>query len=135
MPKKKKGGKKKGKDEAALLRRQQEAAAREEEERLYAEAITAREERIAAGEEALQKRDDDVAGREAELSQQFEALDAEVVLRARSGVAAGEGREAACQTLGAMREEAGLQRLASFVDAETALAVREVKVSARERAL
>ena len=34
-----------------------------------------------------------------------------------------------------MREEAALQRLASFVDAETALAVREVKVSARERAL
>ena len=135
MPKKKKGGKKKGKDETALLRRQQEEAAAAEEQRRYDEAIKAREERIAANEAALQKRDDDVGTRETELSQKFEALDAEVVLRARSGVAAAEAREAACQKLGAMREEAALQRLASFVDAETALAVREVKVSARERAL
>ena len=75
------------------------------------------------------------SAREAELSQKFEALDAEVVLRARSGVAAAEAREAATQKLGAMREEAVMQRLASFADAETALAVREMRVAARERAL
>merc|ERR1712025_308035 len=34
-----------------------------------------------------------------------------------------------------MREEAVMQRLASFADAETALAVREMRVAARERAL
>ena len=135
MPKKK--GSKKGKknDEAALLRRQQEEAAAREEQLRYEQEIKAREERLAASEAALQKRDDDVGARETELSQKYEALDAEVVLRARSGVAAAEAREAACQKLGAMREEAALQRLASFVDSETALAVREVKVSARERAL
>ena len=135
MPKKKGSKKGKKKDEAALLRRQQEAAAREEEQRLYEQTIKAREERLAASEEALQKRDDDVGARETELSQKFEALDAEVVLRARSGVAAAEAREAACQKLGAMREEAIMQRLASFADAETALAVREMRVAARERAL
>ena len=136
MPKKKgKKGKSSG-NKAALneLRLQQEAAAREEQ-RLYEEAIKAREERITASEAALQKRDDDVGAREAELSQKFEALDAEVVLRARSGVAAAEAREAACQKLGAMREERAMQRLASFADAETALAVREMRVAARERAL
>ena len=137
MPKKKgKKGKKGAADKAALneLRRQQEAAAAEEQ-RLYEEAIKAREDRLNASEAALQKREDVTSALETEMSQKFEALDAEVVLRARSGVAAAEAREAACQKLGAMREEAALQRLASFVDAETALAVREVKVSARERAL
>ena len=83
------------------------------------------------GEAALQKRDDDVGARETELSQKYEALDAEVVLRARSGVVAAEAREAATQKLGAMREEAAMQRLASFADAETALAVREMRVAAR----
>ena len=136
MPKKKsKKGKKSGKDEAALaalaLRREAEEAAQREQE----QAIKAREERIAASEAALQKREDDVGARETELSQQFEALDAEVVLRARSGVAAAEAREAATQKLGARREEAVMQRLASFADAETALAVREMRVAARERAL
>ena len=137
MPKKKKSkkGKKSGKDEAALLRRQQEEAAAAEEQRRYNEEITAREERIAASEEALQKREDGVGALETELSQKFEALDAEVVLRARSGVAAAEAREAATQKLGARREEAVMQRLASFADAETALAVREMRVAARERAL
>jgi len=91
MPKKKGGskkGKKAAKDQAALaalaLRREQEEAARREQE----EAIKAREDRLCVSEAALQKRDDDVGAREAELSQKFEALDAEVVLRARSGVAA-----------------------------------------------
>ena len=136
MPKKGKKAAKKSQAKAALteLRLRQEAAAREEQLR-YEQEIKAREQRIAVGEAALQKREDVTSARETELSQKFEALDAEVVLRARSGVAAAEAREAACQKLGAMREEAALQRLASFVDAETALAVREVKVSARERAL
>ena len=131
MPKKKGKKGKSGKDKAILneLRLQQEEAAREEQ-RLYEEAIKAREERLAAGEAALQKREDGVGARETELSQKFEALDAEVVLRARSGVAAAEAREAACQKLGAMREERAMQRLASFADAETALAVREMRVAA-----
>ena len=110
MPKKK--GSKKGKknDEAArALKLQREAAAREEQLR-YEQEIKAREERIAASEAALQKRDDDVGARETELSHMFEALDAEVVLRARSGVAAAEAREAATQKLGAVREERAMQR-------------------------
>ena len=119
---------------SAPLRQQEEAAAREEQLR-YEHTVKAREERIAASEAALQKREDGVGARETELSQRFEALDAEVVLRARSGVAAAEAREAACQKLGAMREERAMQRLASFADAETALAVREMRVAARERAL
>ena len=135
MPKKKKGGKKKGKDEAALLRRQQEEAAAAEEQLRYEQAIKAREDHLTASEAALQKREDVTSARETELSQKFEALDAEVVLRARSGVAAAEAREAATQKLGARREEAVMQRLASFADAETALAVREMRVAARERAL
>ena len=110
MPKKKKGGKKKGKDEAALLRRQQEEAAAAEEQRRYDEAIKSREERLAAGEAALQQREDVTSALETELSQRFEALDAEVVLRARSGVAAAEAREAATQKLGAVREERAMQR-------------------------
>ena len=135
MPKKGKKAKKSA-DKAALteLRRQQEAAAAEEQ-RLYEEAIKAREQRLAASEAALQKREDATSARETELSQKFEALDAEVVLRARSGVAAAEAREAATQKLGATREERVMQRLASFADAETALAVREMRVAARERAL
>ena len=135
MPKKKGSKKGKKKDEAALLRRQQEEAAAREEQLRYEHAVKAREERIAASEAALQKREDGVGARETELSQRFEALDAEVVLRARSGVAAAEAREAATQKLGARREEAVMQRLASFADAETALAVREMRVAARERAL
>ena len=135
MPKKKGSKKGKKKDEAALLRRQQEEAAAREEQLRYEHAVKAREEHLAASEAALQKRDDDVGARETELSQKYEALDAEVVLRARSGVVAAEAREAATQKLGARREEAVMQRLASFADAETALAVREMRVAARERAL
>jgi len=111
MPKKGKKAAKKSQAKAALteLRLQQEASAREEQ-RLYEEAIKAREDHLTASEAALQKREDGVGAREAELSQKFEALDAEVVLRARSGVAAAEAREAATQKLGAVREERAMQR-------------------------
>ena len=72
---------------------------------------------------------------ETDFRSKLEGLDAEVTLRARSGIAAAEAREAATERRAKMREEEAAQREAVFREAETTMAVREVEVAAREAAM
>ena len=77
----------------------------------------------------------DVDAAEVNWKKKLEGLDAEVTLRARSGIAAAEAREAATARLAVMREAQAMKRLSVFAEAESKMAVREVEVSAREEAM
>ena len=86
-------------------------------------------------EEQIAKREQDAQALETDFRSKLEGLDAEVTLRARSGIAAAEAREAATERRAKMREEEAAQREAVFREAETTMAVREVEVAAREAAM
>ena len=89
MPKKGKKGKKAAAEEAARLEAEQKAKAAEEK-RLFEEQLVAREQALLAREEAIAKREQDAQALETDFRSKLEGLDAEVTLRARSGIAAAE---------------------------------------------
>ena len=91
--------------------------------------------RLLLREEQIAKREQDAQALETDFRSKLEGLDAEVTLRARSGIAAAEAREAATERRAKMREEEAAQREAVFREAETTMAVREVEVAAREAAM
>ena len=103
MPKKGKKGKKAAAEEAARL--EAEAKAKElEEKRKFEEELKAREQALLAREEQIAKREQDAQALETDFRSKLEGLDAEVTLRARSGIAAAEAREAATERRAKMRE-------------------------------
>ena len=134
MPKKGKKGKKAAAEEAARLEAEQKAK-EAEEKRKFEQELVAREQALLAREEAIAKREQDAQALETDFRSKLEGLDAEVTLRARSGIAAAEAREAATERRAKMREEEAAQREAVFREAETTMAVREVEVAAREAAM
>jgi hypothetical protein len=134
MPKKGKKGKKAAAEEAARLEAEQKAKEAEEKRR-FEEQLVAREQALLAREEQIAKREQDAQALETDFRSKLEGLDAEVTLRARSGIAAAEAREAATERRAKMREEEAAQREAVFREAETTMAVREVEVAAREAAM
>ena len=134
MPKKGKKGKKAAAEEAARLEAEK-AAADLEAKRKFEEELKAREQALLAREEAIAKREQDAQALETDFRSKLEGWDAEVTLRARSGIAAAEAREAATERRAKMREEEAAQREAVFREAETTMAVREVEVAAREAAM
>ena len=83
-------------------------------------------------EEQIAKREQDAQALETDFRSKLEGLDAEVTLRARSGIAAAEAREAATERRAKMREEEAAQREAVFREAETTMAVSRWK-SPREK--
>ncbi|CAH0372884.1 unnamed protein product [Pelagomonas calceolata] len=110
-------------------------AAEEAEAIAYKERVERLKESIRAKEEDLARRETDVDAAEINWKKKLEGLDAEVTLRARSGIAAAEAREAATARLAVMREDQAMKRLSVFAEAESKMAVREVEVSAREEAM
>ena len=133
MPKKGKKGKKEDPEVVA---------ARLAQEQAEAEARRQHEQEVADKAAWVQEQEDDFARREAELEKletdmkaKLEGLDAEVLLRARSSIAAAEAREAATESRAVEREEKASQKIMSFRDDEARLRLKEVKVAARERAL
>ena len=110
-------------------------AAEEAEAIAYKERVERLKESIKAKEEDLARRETDVDAAEINWKKKLEGLDAEVTLRARSGIAAAEAREAATARLAVMREDQAMKRLSVFAEAESKMAVREVEVSAREEAM
>ena len=104
MPKKGKKGKKAAAEEAARLEAEQKAK-EAEEKRKFEEDLVAREQALLAREEAIAKREQDAQALETDFRSKLEGLDAEVTLRARSGIAAAEAREAATERRAKMREE------------------------------
>jgi len=134
MPKKGKKGKKAAAEEAARLEAEK-AAAEAEAKRKFEEELKAREAALLLREEQIAKREQDAQALETDFRSKLEGLDAEVTLRARSGIAAAEAREAATERRAKMREEEAAQREAVFREAETTMAVREVEVAAREAAM
>ena len=110
-------------------------AAEEAEAVAYKERVERLKESIRAKEEDLARRETDVDAAEINWKKKLEGLDAEVTLRARSGIAAAEAREAATARLAVMREDQAMKRLSVFAEAESKMAVREVEVSAREEAM
>lgn len=139
-PKKAKGGKKKGGKKAAAKAlaeqaAQQQAAAELEAKRRYEEEQAAREATLVLREEALAKRESDSMSIELEYKTKLEGIDAEVALRARSGIAAAEAREAASERRAIMRETECQQRESCFAAAERELAVRSIEIAAREAAM
>ncbi|KAK7248622.1 hypothetical protein SO694_00165057 [Aureococcus anophagefferens] len=140
MPPKKKGkGKKGGKKGAAKLAeeaaKQQQLAAEQEAKRRYEEEQAAREATLVLREEALAKREQDALSLEVEYKNKLEGIDSEVALRARSGIAAAEAREAASERRAVMRETECQQRESCFAAAERELAVRSIEIAAREAAM
>ena len=133
MPKKGKKGKKEDPEDVA---------ARLAQEQAEAEAQRRHEQEVADKAAWVQEQEDDFSRREAELEKletdmkaKLEGLDAEVLLRARSSIAAAEAREAATESRAVEREEKASQKIMSFRDDEARLRLKEVKVAARERAL
>ena len=133
MPKKGKKGKKEDPEVVA---------ARLAQEQAEAEARRRHDQEVADKAAWVQEQEDDFARREAELEKletdmkaKIEGLDAEVLLRARSSIAAAEAREAATESRAVEREEKASQKIMSFRDDEAKLRLKEVKVAARERAL
>ena len=133
MPKKGKKGKKEDPEVVA---------ARLAQEQAEAEAKRQHEQEVADKAAWVQEQEDDFSRREAELEKleadmkaKLEGLDAEVLLRARSSIAAAEAREAATESRAVEREEKASQKIMSFRDDEARLRLKEVKVAARERAL
>ena len=110
-------------------------AAEEAEAIAYKERVERLKESIQAKEADLARRETDVDAAEINWKKKLEGLDAEVTLRARSGIAAAEAREAATARLAVMREDQAMKRLSVFAEAESKMAVREVEVSAREEAM
>ena len=110
-------------------------AAEEAEAIAYKERVERLKESIKAKEADLARRETDVDAAEINWKKKLEGLDAEVTLRARSGIAAAEAREAATARLAVMREDQAMKRLSVFAEAESKMAVREVEVSAREEAM
>ena len=134
MPKKGKKGKKAAAEEAARLEAEK-AAQEAEAKRKFEEELKSREAALLLREEQIAKREQDAQALETDFRSKLEGLDAEVTLRARSGIAAAEAREAATERRAKMREEEAAQREAVFREAETTMAVREVEVAAREAAM
>ena len=140
---KKKGKKgKKGPTEAELAAAAlavEEAAkaknAEEAEEVAYEERVAQLQESIRFKEKEFDRRERGVVQSELTWKEKLEGLDAEVTLRARSGIAAAEAREAATQRLAVMREDQAMTRLSVFAEAESKMAVREVEISSREEAM
>ena len=133
MPKKGKKGKKEDPEVVA---------ARLAQEQAEAEAQRRHEQEVADKAAWVQEQEDDFSRREAELEKletdmraKLEGLDAEVLLRARSSIAAAEAREAATESRAVEREEKASQKILAFRDDEARLRLKEVKVAARERAL
>ena len=134
MPKKK-GKKGKAEDpEVVALRLAQEAAAAAEVQR-HEEELRDKEAWLIEQETDLKRREDELTALENDMVAKLEGLDAEVLLRARSGIAAAEAREAATERNAVIREEAAEKRLSSFRRAEMVMRLRDVKISAREVAL
>ena len=134
MPKKK-GKKGKAEDpEVVALRLAQEAAAAAEVQR-HEEELRDKEAWLIEQETDLKRREDELTALENDMMAKLEGLDAEVLLRARSGIAAAEAREAATERNAVIREEAAEKRLSSFRRAEMVMRLRDVKISAREVAL
>ena len=86
MPKKGKKGKKAAAEEAARLEAEQKAK-EAEEKRKFEEQLVAREQALLAREEQIAKREQDAQALETDFRSKLEGLDAEVTLRARSGIA------------------------------------------------
>ena len=84
-------------------------------------------------EEALAKRETDVLSLEVEYKNKLEGIDSEVALRARSGIAAAEAREAASERRAVMREVECQQRESCFAAAERELAVRSIEIAPGRR--
>jgi len=134
MPKKK-GKKGKAEDpEVVALRLAQEAAAAAEVQR-HEDELRDKEAWLIEQETDLARREDELTALENDMVAKLEGLDAEVLLRARSGIAAAEAREAAMERNAVIREEAAEKRLSSFRRAEMVMRLRDVKISAREVAL
>ena len=108
MPKKGKKGKKAAAEEAARLEAEAKAAELEAK-RKFEEELKAREAALLLREEQIAKREQDAQALETDFRSKLEGLDAEVTLRARSGIAAAEAREAATERRAKMREEEAAQ--------------------------
>ncbi|KAH8072588.1 hypothetical protein JL720_11155 [Aureococcus anophagefferens] len=109
--------------------------AEQEAKRRYEEEQAAREATLVLREEALAKREQDALSLEVEYKNKLEGIDSEVALRARSGIAAAEAREAASERRAVMRETECQQRESCFAAAERELAVRSIEIAAREAAM
>lgn len=131
----KKGKKDKGAAEAEAKAAEELKAKEQEAKRRHEEDLKAREAGLILREEGIAKREADAAALEGDFRGKLEGLDAEVTLRARSGIASAEAREAATERRAKMREEEAAQREAVFKEAEGTMAVREVEVAAREAAM